>query len=106
MRLLKSLLNVAGMIFGTIGVIVCVAALIMLWIVSARLQRVTESLFSKMDDSLIAARERVVQTRERVTAAALTSRDIESALRGWARQEAGQRLILQLHAIEKTERLA
>ena len=101
----KSLLNVAGVSLGSIGIVVCAAAMIILWMLSARLERATESLFARMDRSLVAVRQRVVQTQDRVAAATITTADVETTLRDWTRREADQRLVVRLNAAEKTERL-
>ena len=101
----KSLLRVAGITFGSIGVVICIAAMILLWMASVRLGRVAENMFSKMSGSLDIVRERVIQTQGRVAAAKITAEDIEAALQNWTRQEVAQRIALQLNAREKSERL-
>ena len=102
----KSLPRVIGIAVGSIGIVLCVAALVGIWLVSARLGQATESLFSKMDHSLVVVRQWVVQTQERVSAAAITTNELATALRDWTGREVGQRLAAQLDAAEKTERLA
>jgi len=102
----KTLCNVVGISLGGIGIVVCAAAITVLWIATARLGRVTENLFSRMDRSLVAVRQRVVQAQNRVAAAKISTEDIEKSLRDWTRREAGERLALQLNAAEKSERLA
>ena len=102
----KSLLSAAGITLGGIGIVVCLAAMITLWMAGIRIGRVTESLFGKLDRSLAVVRQRVVQTQDRVAAATITSQDIEKSLRGWTKREASQQITLRLNAVEKTERLA
>ena len=101
----KSLLSATGMVLGGIGIAVCCASIIILWVASTRLARATDSLFVKLDRSLVAVRERVVQTEDRVQAAKITTEDVEKSLREWTRREAGQRVAARLDAGEKTERL-
>ena len=76
-----------------------------LWIASSRLGRASDILFGKLDRSLVAVRQRVVQTQDRVQAAKITAGDVEKSLRQWTGREAGQRVALQLNAVERTERL-
>jgi hypothetical protein len=101
----KSLLRVAGVALGVLGVVLCFAALAMLWTASTRLGQFTESVFDRLDKSLVAARQRVIETQDRVEAAKITTQDIETRLRGWTGREVAQRLALRLEAEERTERL-
>jgi hypothetical protein len=106
MRRLKSLINVIGICMGSVGIVVCALVMIALWIVSIRVGAVTESVFSNVDRSMSAVHKRVVQTKDRVTAATITANDLETTLRKWTTREAGQRLALRLDAAQKTEQLA
>ena len=101
----KSLLSVAGITLGGAGIVVCLASMVFLWMLSFRLGHLTENLFGKLDRSLVAVRERIAQTQERVQAAKITTEDVEKSFRELTRREAGQRVASQLGAGEKTERL-
>jgi chromosome segregation ATPase len=100
------LLGIVGIVLSGIGTVICAAAMVAIWIVSVRIGRLSETLFSKMDQSLIAVRQRVDRTQDRVAAATTSSKDIEETLRDWGRREAGQQLATRLDAAERTERLA
>jgi hypothetical protein len=102
----SSLQNVIGISLGGIGIVVCAAALIVVWIVNARLGQFVESVFGKMDQSLVAVRERVAQTQDRLQSAKITADDVEISLREWTRKEAGERVALRLNAMEKTDRVS
>jgi hypothetical protein len=102
----KSLLRVAGIAFGCLGIVVCVTAAIFLWMASTRLRQISDSLFSKMDESLVKVHERVSQIHERVSAASLYTKDLDETLRDWVTLEAGKRLALHQKAGEISERLA
>ena len=102
----KQLLGIVGLSLGGIGIVVGAATMIAIWIVSVRIGRLTEILFSKMDQSLLVVRQRLVQTQDRVAAVTTTSKDVEEMLRDWGRREAGQQLASRLNAAERTERLA
>jgi len=101
----KSLLHFAGIGLGIFGIVVCAAALVLLWMASTRLARATDSLFSKMDKSLAVVRQRVIQTGERVAAAKANTEELGATLRDWTKQEAARRLALELNVAEKSERL-
>jgi hypothetical protein len=102
----KSWLNVVGVMLGGIGILLCVAALIVLWLVSARLGRATDRLCGALDQSLVAVRQRVTETQDRVEQAKITAEDVEKTLGQWAGREAGQRVALRLGAQERVQRLA
>ncbi len=102
----NSLLSIAGIALSGLGIALCVVAMIVVWVVSARLERLTASVFSKMDNSLGVVRERAVQTQQRLAAAKSTSEDLENNIREWAKQQASQRIELQFDAAGKIERLS
>src|SRR5262245_2937946 len=102
----KSLLNVVGIGLGSLGIVLCVAAIVILWIASTRLGHVTEHLFGKMGTTLSTVGQRVAQTQERVAAARISTEEITGTLRDWAKREVGQRVAERLNAAEKSERLA
>jgi len=70
------------------------------------LGRVTESLFASADRSLVAVRQRVLQTHERVADAKITAADVEKSLKDWTRRQVGERLVLKSSAAEKTQKVA
>jgi len=105
-RLLKSLLRIVGIFLGSIGVLICFAAMTILLMVSARLDRAATNLFNKIDHSLVLVRERLGQSQERVAAAKITAQDVETALRNWTKEQAARRFESHTQAAEKTERLA
>ena len=101
-----SLRNLIGISLGGIGLVVCVAGLVVVWVVNTRLGQLTENVFGKIDQSLVAVRQRVVQTQDRLQSAKITTDDVEKSLRQWTRREAGERVALRLNAVEKTDRLS
>ena len=102
----KAWLAVTGVCLGSFGIIACIAAMIILWIGSVHLYRVTERLFGNMNQSLVAIQQRIAQTQGRLSAAAATTKDIEAALRGWAQEEVEKRLSSRQNAVERIEKLA
>src|SRR5262245_52124428 len=100
------LVGITGISLGGIGIVVCAATMIASWFVSVRIGRLTQTLSSKMDQSLAVVRQRVDRTRDRVAGATTTVKDVTETLRDWGRREAGQQLASRLNAAERTERLA
>jgi hypothetical protein len=101
----RSFLDVAGIVLGGFGIVICVAAMVVIWIASARFSQLTENVFGKLDGSLVAVRKRVDQTRDRVRMAKITTDDMEKSFREWTRREAGERVTLQLSLAEKTDQI-
>lgn len=106
MNLCKRVLSLAALLLGLVGLVGCTAAIVGAWLVSGRLSQATEDLFGKIDGAFIVVGERVAQTQDRLQAAKTTTEDVEKALKGWAKREAGERLVLRVEAEEKAERLA
>jgi hypothetical protein len=105
-RALKKLLTIIAVVLGSIGTIVCIALTIILCHVSARLDRATERVFDGIDRSFVAVHQRLIQTRDHLAAAAITSAEIEESLRDWTKRETGQRLSTRLNAEERSQQLA
>ena len=105
MTVRNSLLGIAGLVLSGLGIVLCIVALIAVWFVSARLGRLTTSVFSRMDTSLSVVRERAVKTQQRLGVAKSTTEDLENNIREWAKQQASQRIEMQFDAAGKAERL-
>ena len=90
---------------GLVGCIACGAAAIILWSASARLRHTTESVFERVDNSLVVIQERTKRTQDRVQASAITTEDIAASLKEWSKREAAQQLAEQLNLAEKSDKL-
>jgi hypothetical protein len=95
-----------ALFLGLLGLVACAAAIVAVWIGSARLNRVADNLFGKMDKCLLAVRERVSGVAERVQESKITAQGMERSLRDWAAKEAAQRLASRADVQEKAARLA
>jgi flagellin-like hook-associated protein FlgL len=102
----RSLLHVAGILLGGLGIAICVAAMVFTWIASARTSQFSANVFGKIDGSLVAVRTRVDQARDRLREAKINTQDVETSLREWTRREAGERVALQLKVAEKTDKVS
>jgi hypothetical protein len=105
MKLRKKLLGLAGITLGGIGMLACVAAIVLLWITSARLEQMAGSLFEKTDRSLVLIQQRVIQLQKRVATAATTAEDLEKSLRDWTKQAAVQRIASRAEIAERAKHL-
>ena len=76
----KTLLGVFGISLGGIGVLVCGVAIIFLWMVSIRVGGAIASLFDRVDQSLAVVQQWGIEVNDRLTAAAITTDDLEKAL--------------------------
>ena len=106
MTLLKRILSFLALTLGVLGTIVCLALIIGVWLVNAKLSATTQDLFGQVNDTLAEIRERVPPAQERFEAAKITVQDIEHTLREWTKKEVGQQLSERLELSERTERLA
>jgi chromosome segregation ATPase len=102
----KSWLGVVGILLGGLGIVLCVAALVMLGIVSARLGRATDRVFASLDQSLVAVRQRVGHTQDRLEVAKITAGEVGDSLRDWASREAAQSIAERMNIRKRTNRLA
>jgi hypothetical protein len=103
---LSSLRNLLGISLGGLGVVICVAALVVIWIVRVRVGQLNENVFAGLDRTLVAVGQRVSQTRDRVRDAKLTTADVEKSLLDWTKRRAGERVAAQLNAQEKADRVS
>jgi flagellin-like hook-associated protein FlgL len=94
-----------AILFGSVGCVVCVAAIVSGYRVSHRLGQATESVFQKIDASLVSVGKRMARTQQRVNSSKISSEEIVDALKDWTRREAGDRLAIRLETAEKTERI-
>jgi hypothetical protein len=99
-------LNVLAAIFGVLGVVICIAAILVVFFFTARLDRANEVVFGIVDNSFVAVRERVVGAQEAIQEAAITTGDIRQGLTDVARKETGERLASRLQIEKTTEKLA
>src|SRR5689334_23246681 len=106
MSIRKSLSYVAGVSLGSLGIVICVAALLTIWIVRVRVGQLVERTFAGFDRSLVAVGQRVAQTRDRVQNAKLTTADAAKTLGEWTTRAAGERIAVQLNAQEKVDRVS
>ncbi len=99
---LRSLL----LLFGSVGVVACIAVVVGVWSVSGRLTQTAEGLFGGVDQTLVAVGQRVAKTRDRVEASKITSQEIGETLKKRAKRKTGEQLAQRTDIAEKAERLS
>jgi hypothetical protein len=82
--------------FGLLGAIACGAAALIVWFVGMRLSQANEKVFDSIDKSLVAVRNRVLSTRQRVQESRVTTEGLGASVRNWTRKEARERLTSRL----------
>jgi chromosome segregation ATPase len=106
MRPTISLVRVAGVILGALGIAVCLAVIAAAWATGNRLEQATERLLGSTERALSVAGERLAHTQQRVAEVRTSAEDLEKSLLGRSTQDAGQREVLQQAVAVKVEKLA
>jgi hypothetical protein len=95
-----------ALLLGGAGVVACAMAIYEIWIVRAKVSQRTEVTFARIDDLLVAVKERVGKASERIGHARITLQDLEEALKSWSRREARERLAARLDIAGKADRVS
>ena len=103
---MKRAFRLLALFLGLIGSLACIAAIIVVWYVNARLCRATDRLFEKLDGTVGVVQTRVVRIRAGLQDSKINTEDIEETLKNWSKREAIERAAARLDAEKKTERLA
>ena len=106
MKFCKRVIRLLVFLLGFIGVVASVVAIVGTWMTKNRLEATTESVFDRIDDTLVLVHGRVEKAQDRVEASKISGEWIENALKDWTKRETRERLVLRLEVAEKTERLA
>ena len=102
----KRVLSLLALTFGLLGLVGCLVALVGVWNLGSQVRQATDTVFEKLDGTVVIVHDRAVQTRNRLEASKITTEEVVTTLKDWTKHEAGQRVALQLGIEEKTERLA
>lgn len=102
----KRLGRLLSLLLGIVGLVACAAAAFVIWSATARVSRVTESAFERVDGGLVGAEKRVSKTQQRVTDLKLTTENVERDVKQWAKSQTRERLVSKLGVEEKAATLA
>lgn len=93
---------IAARVLGIAGLLTCAVLLFTVWLFTAQVKQMTNSLFTSIDKSLLAVKDRIEHVEERVQELKLGVEDVEKEVTDWAKAEAGDRL---RNRIELDERI-
>jgi hypothetical protein len=102
---LKRAAAVLALLFGSIGVVACMAGIYGAWWLGSRLDQANEKLFSTVDKGLASAEERIAVAQKRAKDSRITSSEIGDKLRIWRAREAKERLASLLEIDGQAEKL-
>jgi chromosome segregation ATPase len=103
---LKRLLQFSIVLIGGLGVALCLAVAIVVWLAAARVSAANDKVFAVVDTALVTGRERVLDAKRRVQEAKITTEDVKQGVESWARREVPQRLASRPEVENTIERLA
>lgn len=106
MILAKRLLCLLAAVLGFVGVVLCVLAVVLVWVTGSRLRHANEVAFDGVDQALVTVRARVLDAQEHVEKSKVTTEEIGQRLKTWARRETADRLVSQLEIEERAGELA
>lgn len=95
-----------AMIAGILGVIVCAAAAVCVWVYGGRLAAASAGVFAGVDTSLASVHGRVLGVRQRVREMKVTAEDVGTTLSDWSGKQAAGVAASRLHIEEKAGQLA
>ena len=94
-----------AVLFGVLGIVACVAAIIIVCSMGSRLAQTNENVFDGIDKTLVAMRSRALRAQRRVQESKITTEDIGQSVKNWTGKEASERLASRLEVEAKAERL-
>jgi hypothetical protein len=101
----KTLLPLLGFLLGLIGVIVCGAAGVVVWMAGSRLREANQAVYERIDETLGTVHGRFLDARTRVQESRVTTEEIQQSLKEVARDRTSKKLETQLEIEKKTETL-
>ncbi len=101
MNRIRQLAPSFALLFGLLGA----AAVVVVWCTSSRLSQVNENIFTRVDKSLAAARDRVLGAQKRVQESKITAEDIGESIKNLTRKESSERLASRLELERRIEQL-
>ncbi len=106
MPVFTRLVHLVTVSIGVLGVAVCIAAGVVVWLTGARLMQANEHVFNRVDVALAAGRDRVLDVQKRVQESKITTEDVRQGVENWARREGSQRLASRPEVDLSVDRLA
>ncbi|TWU11752.1 hypothetical protein CA54_05610 [Symmachiella macrocystis] len=101
----KRALSLVALILGLLGVTSCSVAVISIWILETRVERATDKILVRIDDSLTVTQARIGKTQKRINGLKISTEEITKSLASWTKSAAQERLASQLGVAEKAQRI-
>src|SRR5215213_4713202 len=96
MNSFERLVSLFAFLLGSLGVVVCAAAIgFVLWM-GSRLTQTNERVFNHIDASLTAVRDRILGANKRVKESKITTKVIGENIRNWMQEKTSERFALRL----------
>lgn len=96
----NQLASILALVFGCLGVLVCVAAIVGIWMVHGRISNATTRVFAAVDDAVGFVDERVEMTRLRIVDLKITVDELEEGLTNRLKTESIE-LFVQQYKVEE-----
>jgi|tagenome__1003787_1003787.scaffolds.fasta_scaffold20937959_1 hypothetical protein len=100
------LVSWCAILLGFVGVVVCAAAIGTVCWTGSRLTQSNERVFNRIDGSLTAVRDRVLDAKKRVQESQITTKDVGERVRNWTQEKTSERLAIRLEVEKKAGQLA
>ena len=105
MTRLKRLFPMLAVVFGSLGVVICIATALACWFLAFRLNRANEYVFAAVDKVLAAAHDRTKEVQRRVQQSKITAEEIGQRVRDRAVSATSGHLASRFEVEEKAEQL-
>ncbi len=105
MPLVKRSARMLAFLFGGLGVLGCLAAVIGIWYVDDRLCETTVALTDRLDGSLDRVHDGIDHATQRLDASKLRANDFQVALKNWSTLQATEQVRVRLNVDERVEQL-
>jgi hypothetical protein len=104
--LLNKILAILALVFGGLGIVVCLAGSYAVWRIGSRLEQTNEHLAELVDNGLSAVQARVAGVQKRVAESRITAQDFANILEEQAKRQIKDQLVVKLELEQRTEGLS
>jgi hypothetical protein len=103
---LKRVVGWFALVVGVIGLAACAAGVYGVWSVRSRLDRANDRVFTRLDDGVASAGDRIRGVQARIRESKVTSDEIARGVRTWAADKAEERAAARLEIDRRAGELA
>lgn len=98
--------SVLSFVFGLLGTLLCIAVVVVVWVVSSRTIDATTEAFEIVDTTLTNVHERIENTSDKVEDLKITAEDVNEGIKKWTVQTAASAANDKFALEEKGEKLS